>query len=233
MKVTALPRGRLRVAVDRWTLQPSSSAVKLPAHEGVVVLAVEVGQLTVTVDGTDHHLVGGEALDVANAEFAFHNSGTAVATAYVAYAIPQFSAQVGHGADQIWLSGDPLVHTHDVVISSVAEKVPAGSGRLVLERMTVLPGSALPAETASPWIWIRAGNGILGLSLTGESLPTGWESGAEREFPSHFQNLLPAIAPGTTMVMRNAGDDPLVLYRLTLEPSGKGDLSSWPRSGRS
>jgi hypothetical protein len=225
-KVTALPGGRLRVAVDRWTLQPSPSAVTLPAYEGVVVLTVEIGQLTVTVDGTDHQLAGGEALDVTNAEFAFHNSGPAAATAYVVYAIPQFSAEVGHGADQIWLSGDPLVHTHDVVISSAAETFPAGSGRLILERVALPPGSALPAETASPWVWTRAGAGILGLSLKGESLPSGWESGDEREFPPHFQNLLPVVAPGTTMVMRNAGDDLLVLYRLTLAPSGVGELSS-------
>lgn len=226
-KVTALPEGRLRVAVDRWTLQPSPSAVRLSTQEGVVVLAVDVGQVTVTVDGADHELGGGEALEVTSTEFAFHNAGTGEATAYVAYAIPHFSAELGHGAmAKPWLDGDPLFHTHDVLISSVAEQVPPGSGRLVLERLTVSPGVALPAETASPWIWTRASAGTLGLSLTGESLPRGWESGAEHEFLPHFQNLLPVVAPGTTMVMRNAGDDPLVLYRLTLEPSGKGELSS-------
>jgi hypothetical protein len=225
-EVAALPGGRLRVAVDRWTLQPSPSAVTLPAHEGVVMLVVDVGEIMVAADGTDYQLTGGEALDVTNAEFAFHNSGTAEAIAYVVYAIPQFSAEVGHGADQIWLSGDPLVHTHDVVISTAAETFPAGSGRLVLQRVTLPSGSALPPETANPWVWTRAEAGVLGLTLEGEHLPLGWDSGTEREFPPFFQNLLPAVAPGTLMVMRNAGDDPLVLYRLTLAPSGVGELSS-------
>jgi hypothetical protein len=224
--VAAVPGGRLRVAVDRWTLQPSPSAVTLPAHEGVVMLTVDVGQLTVTANGTDHQLTGGEALDVTNAEFAFHNPGAAEAIAYVVYASPQFSAEFGHGADQIWLSGDPLVHTHDVVISTVAETFPAGSGRLVLERVTLPPGSALPPQTARPWVWTRVGAGTLGLTLEGEHLPSRWDSGTEREFLPHFQQLLPAVAPGTTMVMRNAGDDPLVLYRVTLVPSGVGELSS-------
>jgi hypothetical protein len=225
-EVAALPGGRLRVAVDRWTLQPSPSAVTLPAHEGMVVLTVDVGQLTVTVEGTDHQLAGRAALEVTNEEFALHNPGSTEAIAYVVYAIPQFSAEVGHGADQIWLSGDPLVHTHDVVISTVAETFPAGSGHLVLQRVTLPPGSALPPEAANPWVWTRAEAGVLGLTLEGGHLPLGWDSGTEREFPPFFQNLLPAVAPGTLMVMRNAGDDPLVLYRLTLAPSGVGELSS-------
>jgi hypothetical protein len=220
--VSDLPMGRLRVAVDRWTLQPSPSAVTLPAHEGAVVLTVDEGEVTVTVGGADHQLASGEALDVTNEEFAFHDSGTAEAIAYVVYAIPQFTAEVGYGAHRIWLSGDPLLHTHDVVISTAAETVPAGSARLVLERLTLPPGSALPPQVASPWVWTRAEAGTLGLTLEGEHLPSGWDSGTEREFPPFFQNLLPAVAPGTTMVMRNAGDDPLVLYRLTLAPTGIG-----------
>jgi hypothetical protein len=225
-QVRALPGGRLRVGVDRWTLQPSPSAVTLPAREGIVVLAVERGQIIVTVSGTEHHLVDGEALEVTNAEFAVHASGPAAASVYLVSAGPEFSADVGHGADQIWVSGDPLVHTHEVVLSSTAEAFSPGSAHLVLERVRVPPGSAFPEETASPWVWTRIGAGTLGLSLHGESLPEGWDAGVEHEFPPHFQNLLPVIAPGTTMVMRNAGDNPLVLYRLTLEPSGKGELSS-------
>jgi hypothetical protein len=231
--VSSLPLERLRVAVDRWTLQPSPSAVTLPAHEGVVMLTADVGEITVTVDGTDHQLAAGESLDVTNAEFAFRSSGTDQAIAYLVYASPQFSAEFGHAADQIWLSGDPLLHTHDVVISTVADAFPTGPGRLVLERLTLPPGSALPPETATPWVWTRVGAGVLGLTLEGERLPSDWKSGTEREFLPHFQNLLPAVAPGTTMVMRNTGDDSLVLYRLTVTPSGAGEAASTVATGAS
>ena len=60
----------------------------------------------------------------------------------------------------------------------------------------------------------------MGMTLEGETLPFRWKSGAERTFRSG--QYLPALRPGTRMTLRNAEDDPLVLYRLTLMPMGGG-----------
>ena len=78
------------------------------------------------------------------------------------------------------------------------------------------PGSALPPEMARPFEWAAVGSGMLGLELEGEELPPGWQFGEERSF--HHGQSLPSVPPETRMTFRNAGDDPLVLYRLTITP---------------
>lgn len=64
--------------------------------------------------------------------------------------------------------------------------------------------------------WVGTGEGRIGVTLEGERLPFRWDPGEEREFAAG--QFLPFIAPGTEMTLRNAGDGPLVLYRLTLAP---------------
>jgi len=216
--VGALPAGRIRVAVDRWRLQPSPSAVTLPAHEGVVMIAVDAGEITVTTGETKHRLAARDALDVTNQEFAFRASGSTEAIAYVVYGAPRFSAESGQSVARIWKNGDPLVHTMDFVISSSASDLPGGAGRLLLERVTLPPETALPSSKSDPLVWTEVGSGVLGLTLEGERLPYRWESGTERKFFQFGREPLPFLAPGTTMALRNAGDEPLVLYRLTLTP---------------
>jgi hypothetical protein len=67
-------------------------------------------------------------------------------------------------------------------------------------------------------VWTEVGAGALGLTLEGEHLPFRWKSGTERTFRPG--QSLPTLQPGTQMTLRNAGDDPLVLYRLTITPRG-------------
>ena len=66
--VAALPAGRVRVAVDRWRLQPSPAAVTLPAYTGVVLMTVDTGEVMVTVTGRDQRLDPGAVLDVTGQE---------------------------------------------------------------------------------------------------------------------------------------------------------------------
>jgi len=216
--VAALPAGRLRVAVDRWHLQPSPAAVTLPAHEGAVFITVDTGEITVSTGEENHRLAARDALDVTNQEFAFRASGSTEAIAYVVYGTPRFSAEFGQGAARIWKNGDPLVHAMDFVISSSASDLPGGAGRLLLERVTLPPETALPPSKSDPLVWTEVGSGVLGLTLEGERLPYRWESGTERKFFQFGREPLPFLAAGTTMTLRNAGDEPLVIYRLTLTP---------------
>ena len=62
--VAALPAGRVRVAVDRWRLQPSPTSVTLPAYGGLVQMAVDAGEVIVTLSGGDHRLGPRDDLDV-------------------------------------------------------------------------------------------------------------------------------------------------------------------------
>ena len=111
---------------------------------------------------------------------------------------------------------DPIAHTEDRIISTAIDASPGGSAHLVLERLTLPPGGALPVQEASPFVWVGVQDGALGLTLEGERLPFRWKSGAERTFrPGQY---LPPLPPGTRMTPRNAGDTPLVLYRLTVIP---------------
>jgi hypothetical protein len=66
------------------------------------------------------------------------------------------------------------------------------------------------------------------MTLEGERLPFRWKSGAERTF--RYGQYLPALQPGTRMTLRNAADDPLVLYRLTLTPIASNATTAGPAS---
>jgi hypothetical protein len=223
-----LPAGQEMIAVDRWRLSPSASEAVLPAHEGAVQLLVDSGEVTVSLDGIERRLEPGEALDVANREFGFRASGPGKAVAYVVYATPRFP---GFGGNRQWVSGDPLVHSHDKVLTGSVDNFGGGSAQLVLERIRVASGGALPPQHASPLVWIQVGSGELGLTLEGDRLPYGWKPGTERRIFQFGREPIPFMAPGTTMLMRNAGDEPLVLYRLSLIPENAGPASGTPRAG--
>jgi hypothetical protein len=228
--LAALPAGRNRVAVDRWRLQPSPSQVRLPAYEGLVLLGVVTGEVTVTVNGSERRLAAGDVLDVTNQEFLFRASGSAEAIAYAVYVTPSLNLdhQVGQAVARLWLDGDHLVHAMDFVISSSADDLPGGSARLLLERLTLPPRTALPPTEAGPLVWTQVGSGELWLTLEGERLPYRWASGEERRFHQFGRVPLPFLAPGTKITMRNAGNEPLVLYRLTLAPGdgAEGDAAA-------
>ena len=221
-EVAALPAGRIRVSVDRWRLKPSPAAVTLPPYEATQLFTVDAGEVTVNAAGAEHRLGSGDVLDLTDQEFSFGASGSAEAVAYVVYVSSKFSAEFGHGATRTWLSGDPLVHATDVVLSSSADDFAGGPVRLVLERMTVPPGTALPPQEARPLVWTEVGQGTLGLTLEGERVPYGWTSGVEQKVRFGEYAVPQELTPGITVQTRNAGDDPLILYRLTLIPSEAG-----------
>ena len=91
-----------------------------------------------------------------------------------------------------------------------------GSGRVTLERLILPPGTAMAPFAKTQFDWIGVASGRVGVTLEGERLPFRWDPGEERAF-GLFQTL-PVIQPGTEMTLRNAGDEPLVLYRLTITP---------------
>jgi hypothetical protein len=105
--------------------------------------------------------------------------------------------------------------------------LPGGSGRLVAERLTLPTGSALPPYEATPFDWIELAAGTLGLTLEGDNLPEGWTGGEEQAVPAGSL-WKTRIAAGTRVTLRNAGDEPLVLYRMTLTPDSTETAAGTP-----
>lgn len=210
----SLPTGHAIVAVDRWTLRPSAMALTLPPLAPRVVLAVESGSLTAIAAGTEHQLAARDTFVFpTDQEVALRASGSEDATAFIVYIISGPRKRLSLFSSE---STDPIAHSVEWLISTSTDTLPGGSARLRLERITLPSGSALPPQEASPLVWTEVGAGALGLTLEGEHLPFRWKTGTERTFrPGQY---LPALQPGTRMTFRNAGEDPLVLYRLTLTP---------------
>jgi hypothetical protein len=143
----------------------------------------------------------------AGRELVVGNAGAGVATllrveAASGFALPEY--------DRRAISQQTALDTEST------EALPAGSSRVVFERLTLPPGTALPPMTAQEKDWFGVVAGRLGLTLDDARLPAGWRSGVERELGPADQ--MPRLVPGTRMVLRNIGDEPVVLLRLTVLP---------------
>jgi hypothetical protein len=218
----ALPAGHASIGVRRWTLRPSSEALTMPPLGGPTFITVAAGTITATVDGAEQRLTAGQRLTLAGDTAAtFRAAGGEEAKIFELYVVPSFTA-TGRGlgeadVDSPTWAYDPVVYTAEYLITASPDGLSGGPSHLILDRLTLPPGSTLPPQQAGPLTWTEVREGVLGLTLEGERLPFRWTSGEERTF--RLRQALPITQPGTQMTLRNAGDDPLVLYRLTLAPS--------------
>jgi hypothetical protein len=207
--VDALPAGHVLVAVDRWQFQPGPDALIGPGFSGPTLVVVETGSLVLTIHGVEQTVKAGDfALVPPGREHALHNPGT----------VDTFAAILVFDESQDtnkWYAGTPLI-TSASVISSTSDALPVGRVRLRLDRLTVPPDTTLPAYEATDFDWFGIYAGRLGLTLVGEKLPFRWISGQEHVIGS--QQPLPIIRAGWQVTLRNAGDVPLVLYRLKIVP---------------
>jgi quercetin dioxygenase-like cupin family protein len=221
--VNDLPTGMGTAAVIRWTLEPGPQPLVVPPQDGPIFFVVESGELTATEAGTEHRLAAGDVYVAANPdqEVAFRVSGSEEATLLSGYVTRAYRIAT-------W---DPRAHHHGWLIEAVTFALPGGSGRLVLERLTLPPGSALPSQEANPLSWVAVWEGSLGLTLEGQDLPAMFPSGEERTFRSGQLPPLDLVPPGTPMTLRNAGEDPLVLNRLTLTPATTAGTAGTPPTG--
>jgi hypothetical protein len=211
------------VSVERWTFAPGSAELKVAPFDGAQWVVADGGRLVATVGGVEQPLESDTALVVpAGQEFALHNVGEDEAAAIRGVASGGFG-------DEVY---DRAAITQQSVLETAATKaLPAGASRVVFVRLTLPPGSALPPEATGELDWFGVVAGRLGLTLAGEALPTGWKSGVEREFTA--LEPLPRLVPDTEVTLRNIGDEPLVVLRLTVLPvdhvSGKtGEAAALP-----
>jgi hypothetical protein len=204
--VDGLPTRWGSAALLRWTFEPNSPPLVIPPADGPQFLVVESGAVVATEAGVEHALAAGDVYTAADPDqvVTIRVSGVGTATllrGYVAKSIPMMDA-VGYRYE--WL------------LEGFSAAMPGGSGRLVLERVTLPPGSALPPQEVSSFVWIEPDAGTLGLTLEGDELPFMWTAGEEQTVRG--SDVYPTIPTGTRMTLRNAGDEPLVLHRMTLTP---------------
>jgi hypothetical protein len=217
--VADLPAGSGTTSLLRWTLQPSAEALVVPPAKGPRFFVVESGEVIASEAGIEQQLSAGDVYLPADPEqeVAIRVSGPEAATVLrgvVANTLTQSSF-------------DADVHHYEFLLDAYTDVLPGGSGRLVLEQATLSPGSALPPLEISPFVWMTLGNGTLGMTLEGADVPFPWTAGKERTVQS-ADGLPVEISPGTRMTLRNAGDGPLVLLRLTLTPIATGNVAATP-----
>jgi hypothetical protein len=219
----ALPAGHASVGVRSWTLRPSPEALTMPPLDGPVFITVAAGAITATVEGVEQRLTAGQHLSLAGDTAAtFRAVGAEEARIFELYFVLSSTA-TGRGlgeadVDSPTWAYDPVVYTVEYLITASPDGLPGGPSHLILDRLTFPSGSTLPPQEAGPLTWTEVREGVLGLTLEGERLPFRWTSGEERTF--RLRQALPITQPGTTMTLRNASDELLVLYRLTLAPRG-------------
>ena len=200
---------RMQLELQKTELLLRRAGVKstVVVFGGTQIVLVESGEVAVN---TAEPLVAGEQDVVTGGETAFLTAPAGDASLFTVHLSPG-SLEPAKEV-QLGVAGTSF----DYLIYVTADGLPGGSGRLVLERITVPPGGTMPPQEAVRWSWTEVGSGELGLTLDGERFPFRWKFGTERTF--RFSQKLPLLQPGTRMTFRNAGDDPLVLYRLTLAP---------------
>lgn len=207
--VEGLPSGIGAAALIRWTLRPSEQAHLAPPQDGLRFFVVESGEVTVTEGETTVRLAAGQAFIAADQkqEVAFRPRGPDPAILYRGFVAKGLTAA----------NWDPKTETWDWLVDGASVTMPGGSGGLVVERLTLPLGSSLPPLPATPLVWTAVASGILGLTLEGDQLLT--DSAAAEELLLRNGSRWPTVPPGQEMVLRNAGDEPLVLYRMTLTPA--------------
>jgi hypothetical protein len=139
--------------------------VTVPALGGPHLIAVAEGSITATLDGSARLLAAGDQL-VARPDqaLALANAGEVEAVVY-----------------GVWL-GRSLpgpADLYDVTAATLAEPIysstsalPAGTARVVLERVTLEPEANLVPYEATGREWVGVESGTLGLTLEGTASPT-------------------------------------------------------------
>ena len=193
------------LAVERWRFQPGAT-LTIPPLDGPQWIVADTGSVVMSVDGTGQSLTPGKGLVVpAGQALEVRNPGLVETALYRGVAATGFSLE----------EYDRSLVTKELALDTEAhESLPPGTSHVVFDRLSIPAGTTLRAEAATGHDWFTVVTGQLGLTLIGDALPEGWQSGQERELTP--DDPIPVLVPGTQITLRNIGDDPLVLLRLRI-----------------
>jgi hypothetical protein len=200
------------LTVERWTIPPGSATVTVPPLDGPQWVVAESGTLSAVIDGERRRLApGGSLLVTAGQALVLGNASQEEATALRGVATVRFVLEEYDRS---------VIRRNPALSASAHPALPAGVSHLLFERLTLPPGAILSIEPVSGRDWVSVVRGELGLTLGGDALPTGWQSGHEQEIGAG--ESLPGLAVDTKVSLRNIGEEPLVLLRLRLTPLAEG-----------
>ena len=215
------PAGPTGIWVYAYVMKPGAISPNDGAVGGLVFM-VDQGAVTVTVDDADRVLHAGESWNAyAQTGYTIENTGTDEADLVVVELIDQLASSREAAPDGPFLDG--MSGTWDTLVEG-APNLPGGSGRVTVTRLTLAPDAALPTYTQAERDWLGIYAGRLTVKLEGEGLPFRWKSGAERSFS--VGQIPPVFPVGSRVTLRNAEADSLVLYNLTVTPSGAAGSSA-------
>jgi hypothetical protein len=199
--------------VGRWNFPPGAATLSIPPLDGPQWIVAEGAGLTISTGGVERALTPGAGIVVAaGQDVVVRNRGDAAVTALRGVANSGFALE----------EYDRAVISKAAALDTEAHPaLPPRSSRIVFEQITLEPRTTLLLEPASGQDWVDVSTGRLGLTLVGNGLPLHWQSGREREVAA--DELLPALAPGTRVTLRNVGEEPLVLLRLRVLPAAAGE----------
>jgi len=225
--VSAMPAGAAGAWASAYFMQPGAISPN-DGVVGTVVFTVAQGTVTITVGDAQRMLGAGDSWNVfTETGYVVENTGSDEAHLVIIEIIDTLASSMPANNNGPFI--DEMSGTWEVWVQA-ATTLPGGPGQVTLQRLTLAPGAALPTytEAGRDWLGIRAGR--LTVRLEGERLPFRWKSGAERAFGR--AQILPVFPAGSQVTLRNAGDDSLILYRLTITPGGgETAASATPEGG--
>ena len=218
--VAAMPAGAAGIWVNSYVMQPGAISpydrVHGPVMRGSIVYTVEHGTVTITLGDVQRMLSAGDTWSVlTQTGSAIENTGSDEVHIVIVELIDTVASSGSANADGPFIDG--MSGTWDTWIEA-SPNLPGGPGQVTLQRVTLAPGAALPTYTQSDLDWLGIGGGRLTVRLEGERLPFRWKSGTERSFG--VAQIPPVFPAGSRVTLRNTSDEPLVLYRLAIVPSG-------------
>ena len=196
------------LTVERWRFLPNSGTLSIPALDGPQWVVADSGPIVASVNGQGQTLTPGRGIVVpAGQTLELRNPGLSETSLLRGVANSGFSLE-DYNQDVI---------TKEIALDTEAhESLSPGRSRIVFDRLTIPPGTTMQAEAATGQDWFDIDTGVLGLTLIGYALPTGWQSGHEQELT--VNDPIPLLVPGTFVSMHNIGKDPLGILRLRVIP---------------
>lgn len=204
------------LALERWTFQPGDATLTIPPLQGPQWIVADGGPMIAVVAGVPQTLDPGKGIVVPGGrQLTLRNPGPQAAFVLRGVASAGFALEnYDRGSISRQIALDTDAH----------EALPPGASRILFERLTLPPRMALPPELSTGQDWIGAISGRLGLTMNGDGLPQGWRSGEERALSP--TDRMPMVPPGVDLTLRNVGNEPLVLLRLTVTPLGQQTAAS-------
>jgi hypothetical protein len=197
-----VPAGATAATLEQWEFTSNAALTMVAASDAHWIIAIK-GSFAVAVDGVASTLTMGEGLVVPADQELVVESTSETAALLHGGVMPMYPPR----------HFDSRVLTYRTLIHSAAT-MPGGAIRVIMERVTVAPGTTLPTFLLRDNEWVGIGAGSVGVMLEGERLPLYWHAGEERAFA--FPSSFPHVTPGTRVTLRNVADDQLVLYHMSV-----------------